>query len=357
MASSSREQSQEEIDRAKELFSSGTRNYYVKDYDRAVEDLSQVCTLYSDVYGTTADELGAPYLLYAKALIGLAQNEVKLIDIPEGEDDEDSESESCDEEDDAKGKKDDEGESSEAAGKSEKPSSSKKKKDDDDDDEDEEEENEEQTTNPESTEEDITNLQLAWEILELAVTIFTSRGESGKSQLAECHSELAEISFENNNYEEAVRDFTKARDLLVTLPEANHRQLAELYYKMGLSHMMLNAFNDSISALNSACECLDKVIAENKEKGAPEDEITELIAELEDSKKDIYCKIEEIRASKMAVLEDIRKTCGSPEPSDALPSKTPPTQQPTNISHLIKRKKPDSSPSGSGSSSKMPKVD
>uniref|UniRef100_A0A1B0CLG7 Uncharacterized protein n=1 Tax=Lutzomyia longipalpis TaxID=7200 RepID=A0A1B0CLG7_LUTLO len=324
--------SQEEIDRAKELFSSGTRSYYVKDYDLAVEDLSQVCTLYSDVYGTLGDELGAPYLLYAKALIALAQNEVKLIDIPEGEGSEDSESESCDEEEGEKAKKeekDDDGESSKVE-PAEKAEASKSKKKEDDDDDDEEEEEGEQTTNPESTEEDITNLQLAWEILELAVNIFTNRGESGKSQLAECHAELAGISFENNNYEEAVRDFTKAKDILITLPDTNQRQLAELYYKMGLSHMMVNAFNDSIDALNSACECLDKVIAENKEKGAPEDEVTELIAELEDSKKDIYSKIEEIKASKLAVLDDIRKTCGSPTAPGKEAPETLPTQRTKN---------------------------
>ncbi|XP_059620371.1 protein NASP homolog [Phlebotomus argentipes] len=354
MASSSREQSQEEIDRAKELLSSGTRNYYVKDYDHAVEDLSQVCTLYSDVYGTTADELGAPYLLYAKALIALAQNEVKLIDIPEGEDSEDSESESCGEGEEPKAPEAKTEEEAEA-GKAPEAGGSKKEFEDDDDDE------EEQTTNPESTEEDITNLQLAWEILELAVTIFTSRGKNGESQLAECHAELAGISFENNNYEEAVRDFTKAMAILVTLPEPDQRHLAELYYKMGLSHMMLNNFNDSIEALNKACECLDNVIAKNKEKGVPGDEITELIAELEDSKKDIYCKIDEIKASKMAVLEDLTKTCAtSPDKSTPEASKSPSSanQKPTNISHLIKRKKPDATPSEGGSSeSKKPKLD
>uniref|UniRef100_A0A1L8DC71 Tetratricopeptide SHNi-TPR domain-containing protein n=1 Tax=Nyssomyia neivai TaxID=330878 RepID=A0A1L8DC71_9DIPT len=353
MASSSNEQSQEELERAKELYSSGTRSYYVKDYDLAVEDLSQVCTLYSDAYGTLGDQLGPPYLLYAKALIALAQNEVKLIDIPEGEGSEDSESESCDDEE-AKEKPPEGGESS----KAEASGSKDKDKDKDDEDDDEEEEGE-QTTNPESTEEDITNLQLAWEILELAVTIFTSRGDDGKSQLAECHAELAGISFENNNYEEAVRDFTKAKDILTTLPDTNQRQLAELYYKMGLSHMMVNAFSESIEALNSACECLDKVIAENKEKGPQEEEITELIAELEDSKKDIFSKIEEIKASKMAVLDDMRKTAsGSPVGAPEV-IKTPPAQQPTNISHLIKRKKPDSSPSGGSSSSpsKVPKTD
>ncbi|GAB0099814.1 Protein NASP homolog [Sergentomyia squamirostris] len=347
MASSSREQSQEEIEKAKELFSSGTRNYYVKDYDHAVEDLSQVCTLYSDVYGSTADELGAPYFLYAKALIGLAQNEVKLIDIPEGEESEDSQSESCGEE----VKEEEEPEEEATPSIEEKlPEAEKKEKEFEDDDDDDEVE--EEGSKPVKEEDEITNLQLAWEILELAVTIFTNRGESGKSQLAECRVELAGISFENNTYEEAVRDYVKARDILVTLPDTNQRHMAELYYKLGLCQMMVNSYSDSIASLNSACDCLDKVIAENKEKGTTEDEITELIAELEDTKKDISCKIEEIRASKMAVLEDLTKKCTQPaEKSDKSPAasseasstvtvkRSATAQEPTNINHLIKRKK------------------
>lgn len=53
----------EKILKAKELFSQGSRNFLVKSYDEAADELSQVCQLYEEVYGELADELGQPLLL------------------------------------------------------------------------------------------------------------------------------------------------------------------------------------------------------------------------------------------------------------------------------------------------------
>lgn len=65
----------------------------------------QACTLYSEVYGPTADELGEVYLLYGKSLISLGQEENKLIDVPEEEeDDEDAEVEGDGDDGDEEGK-------------------------------------------------------------------------------------------------------------------------------------------------------------------------------------------------------------------------------------------------------------
>lgn len=53
----------EKILKGKELFSLGSRNFLVKSYDEAADELSQVCQLYEEVYGELADELGQPLLL------------------------------------------------------------------------------------------------------------------------------------------------------------------------------------------------------------------------------------------------------------------------------------------------------
>jgi len=53
----------EKILKGKELFSQGSRNFLVKSYDEAADELSQVCQLYEEVYGELADELGQPLLL------------------------------------------------------------------------------------------------------------------------------------------------------------------------------------------------------------------------------------------------------------------------------------------------------
>lgn len=53
----------EKLTQAKELFARGSRNYLVKAYNDAADDLSQVCNIYEEVYGQLSDELGMPYLL------------------------------------------------------------------------------------------------------------------------------------------------------------------------------------------------------------------------------------------------------------------------------------------------------
>jgi len=54
---------EEKILKGKELFSQGSRNFLVKSYDEAADELSQVCQIYEDIYGELADELGQPLLL------------------------------------------------------------------------------------------------------------------------------------------------------------------------------------------------------------------------------------------------------------------------------------------------------
>lgn len=79
---------EEKIQQGKELYGRGCRNYYVKCYTDAADDLSEACKLYGEAYGVDGDELGDVYLLYAKALIAVGQDENKLIEVPENDEDE-----------------------------------------------------------------------------------------------------------------------------------------------------------------------------------------------------------------------------------------------------------------------------
>lgn len=76
---------EEKLVRAKELFGRGSRNYYVKAYSEAADDLSQACAIFASVHGPVADECGFPYLLYAKSMISLGQDENKVLDVPDEE--------------------------------------------------------------------------------------------------------------------------------------------------------------------------------------------------------------------------------------------------------------------------------
>lgn len=241
---------------AKELYSHGSRNFLVKSYAEAADELSQVCALYEELHGELSDELGMPYLLYAKSLIALALDENKVIDVPDEEEDEDDEDE---EENAATEATESANGASNASGtngtklesikedaaadstvveekKSEKPAeevstaADKAKVEEnktvangepangkavvsettamDEDDEKPSTSNGEAVgVEDEEENEAASNLQLAWEILELSAKIFSRQGERGLPNLAEVQTELANIEFENNILESARDDY------------------------------------------------------------------------------------------------------------------------------------------------------
>lgn len=203
---------EEKIVHAKELYARGSRNYLVKDYTEAADELSEVCALYSEIYGDNCDELGMPYLLYGKSLIALAQQgEHKIMEIPEEEPEDDDNNE--DEEDESEapaeasmagtsGTSKTNGSSRNSESAVPQPGTSVVDASTNTDDLDVPIEEEEETQTA--------NLQIAWEVLELAVKIFLRQGDSAASNLAAAYFELAEISFENAQYEAALRDYSKS---------------------------------------------------------------------------------------------------------------------------------------------------
>lgn len=209
----------DKITLAKELYGTGSRSYLVKSYSDAVEDLSKACEMFEAVHGHLADELGLPYLMYAKSLIAVAQQgENKIVDVP---DDDEEQKEEGGESNDADEEEEEEEETQETEkpietengtdGKSitngngtngttssdPQPGTSSVAVDENQDDEDAD------------SDSPAANLQLAWEVLELAVKIFIRQGEPALSNLAEAYFELAEISFENSHFDTAVMDYSK----------------------------------------------------------------------------------------------------------------------------------------------------
>lgn len=211
---------------AKELYGTGSRSYLVKSYSDAVEDLSKACEMFEAVHGHLADELGMPYLMYAKSLISVAQQgENKIVDVPD-EDDDEQKNEEGNGEDDEEEEEDDEEATKETDKKDESENGTGGKSITNGNgtngttsdpqpgtsslatvDENPEDDDDADSDTPAA------NLQLAWEVLELAVKIFTRQGEPALSNLAEAYFELAEISFENSHFETAVMDYSKTQDM------------------------------------------------------------------------------------------------------------------------------------------------
>lgn len=375
----------EKVAEAKELFGRGSRNFCMKQYSDAADDLSACCSIYSELYGPTADECGMAYLMYAKSLIALGKDENNLIVPGEGDeaDDDDEEDGDGDDGDEEEGEGEAEGEEMEQdthedgetesagkeAGKSDKTENAESKKEEvategssskadgepqpgpstangvehqkDDTEEDEEEKCE-------------GNLEAAWEILELAVKIFEKQGDKSLDNLSECYSELASISFENSNFAIAISDYKRALAVYDKTGKSDRRIIAEIYYKIGLCHLMQNEFEDSIVAFREACSEMDKVVKQEQDKEQTDEtkaniknleetkqEILEKVAEVEDMKK---TSIEAVKNElfKIIVKEDTTNGFDSAGPSSSSSNGTSSSAKPTDITHLIKRKKPDS---------------
>jgi len=133
-----------------------------------------------------------------------------------------------------------------------------------------------QNAQAQEEEEDPSNLQLAWEMLELAKSIFSKHADSLEaadpvrleleSKLSETYQTLGEVSIENENYPQAIEDLTmclrRRQDLL---PEDN-RSVAETHYQLGVALGFNTQFDEAVNALNDAISVLEKRVTNLKEK-------------------------------------------------------------------------------------------
>jgi len=130
-------------------------------------------------------------------------------------------------------------------------------------------------------EEDPSNLQLAWEMLELAKTIFTKHADSLEatsetrleleSKLDETYQTLGEVSIENENYPQAIEDLTMClRRRQELLPE-DSRCIAETHYQLGVALGFNAQFDEAVNALSDAIAVLEKRISFLKEGKASKD--------------------------------------------------------------------------------------
>lgn len=145
-------------------------------------------------------------------------------------------------------------------------------------------ENTDKSAQAQEEEEDPSNLQLAWEMLELAKSIFSKHADSLEaadpirleleSKLSETYQTLGEVSIENENYPQAIEDLTmclrRRQDLL---PEDN-RSVAETHYQLGVALGFNTQFDEAVNALNDAILVLEKRVTNLKEKKESRDPST-----------------------------------------------------------------------------------
>jgi len=348
-------------DEAATLIAVGKRDLLLSNVPDAVSSLAQACEMLSKQFGETDKECAEGYFYYGKALLELTRMESGVLgNALEGVPEEESENNTSQFEDPAKltdkeknevtdtvaealeenakdleekaekakeakegektndTNKDKEGERSESnKDKGEKAEASKDgegKETDEAMEEDEETGTEGEEEGEESSdekkedateegaekkdeEEEPSNLQLAWEMLELAKVVYSKQletGEGDKVHLQErlCSTMLAlgEVSIENENYKQAVDDIKDCLKKLENLPK-DARIVAETYYQLGVAQGFNAQHDEAVESLRSAINIIQERI-KNMEKTETEEakkEVTELkalVPEIEEKIKD-----------------------------------------------------------------------
>jgi len=178
------------------------------------------------------------------------------------------------------------------------------------------EKKDETTDEKKDEEEEPSNLQLAWEMLELAKVVYTKQletaEEADKSHLLErlCSTMLAlgEVSIENENYKQAVEDIQECLKKEETMPK-DARIIAETHYQLGVAQGFHAQHDEAVESLKSAIKIIqeritnmEKVETEEAKKEVTElkalvPEIEEKIKDTQDMKKEAETKKEEGAAS------------------------------------------------------------
>jgi len=337
----------EVLEEATTLLSTGKRNMLVNDVPAAVSSLAKACELVSGQFGETANECAEPYFYYGKALLELSRMESGVLGnaldgVPEEEGEgndskiEDPEKLSEEEKKTVESKVSDAfDENSETLEKAEEVKEALELNTEaiDTPKEDEVESMDEGNTESESEdvdkenvggtdkegekeakadaeEEEPSNLQLAWEMLEMAKIVYSKQIEVGsdaskKPELEErlCSTILllGEVSIENENYKQAVDDIKTCLEKQVNMPK-DSRLRAETHYQLGVALGFSGLFDEAVESLNSAVAVIKERI-ERLKKADGTDQVKKELSELE-------ALIPEI-AEKISDTKDMKKESAS----------------------------------------------
>ncbi|KAL1777435.1 nuclear autoantigenic sperm protein isoform X2 [Sigmodon hispidus] len=277
---------------AKKLLGLGQKHLVMGDIPSAVNAFQEAASLLGKKYGETANECGEAFFFYGKSLLELARmengvlgNALEGVHVEEEEEKTEDESlvENNDNVDETEGSEEEDKENDKA----------------------EETPNESVLENKsfqENEEEEIGNLELAWDMLDLAKIIF-KRQETKEAQLyaAQAHLKLGEVSVESENYIQAVEEFQACLSLQEQYLDAHDRLLAETHYQLGLAYGYNSQYDEAVAQFGKSIEVIEKRMAVlNEQMKEAEGSLTEYEKEIEELKEllpEIREKIEDAKES------------------------------------------------------------
>merc|ERR1712106_788982 len=324
-----------------EHFAQGKRHLLVNDINAAVNSLQEACRMLAEKHGETAPECGDAYFYYGRALLEMARMESDVLGnaldgVPEGDDLENSQVENPDklsEEEKEKvsdqvdealqettksltkdkkssPSKDGDKKASPSKDEDKKEKSDEPMKDGDKAEKKEGEDVEEKDGEKTEEDEDVSNHQLAWEMLELAKVIYQRQEEGNKDmslKTAQVFLKLGEVGLESENYPQSIEDFQSCLKIQETHMEKDDRCLAETHYQLGVAHSFSDQFDESIESFTKALKIIkDKIQTLEKSEEDKETKESE-VKELNNLLPEIKEKIEDMEEMKKDATEKINK--------------------------------------------------
>ncbi|XP_074817947.1 nuclear autoantigenic sperm protein isoform X2 [Natator depressus] len=222
-------------------------------------------------------------------------------------------------------------------------------------------ENDSTVEDKESEEDEVGNLELAWDMLELAKVIY-KRQETKEAQLhaAQAHLKLGEVSIESENYAQAIEEFQACLALQQKYLEAHDRLLAESHYQLALAYHYNSQFDDAILQFRESVEVIDKrmvMLTERIKKAEGEstedekeiEELNGLLPEIKEKIEDSKESQKSARVAELALKATLvgGATSSFTQSEESCSISTIPVRKPadgasqcvTDISHLVRKKR------------------
>lgn len=148
--------------------------------------------------------------------------------------------------------------------------------------------------------EQVNDLERAFEILECAHMIYSKMLEEDPknahiiTRLGDLHVMLADICNENGDHENALSHVLKAIDLQETISEQQrYRLLAESFYKLGLIYELVNKFSEAVESFDKAIQAIRQAIkqAQGDEQKSEREELESLLPSIELKRNDAKTSI------------------------------------------------------------------
>lgn len=273
----------------------GKRNLLVFDIPLAISSLAEACELFIKVYDENSVECTEAYYFYGKALLEMARLDDKVL----GNGLDTASDENSVEPEDGSQKNNFEEDGANSI------------------DDATETNDESEDEGVENDEEEPSNLELAWEMLELAKVVCTKSLETSKDsaishRLCEIYMLLGEISLENENYLQAVEDLSSCLGRRIETTSEDSRHLAETYYQLGVAQSFDMKWDEAVINLETAIKVLEKRTVKLKNKvnqitGAKDDNSEKEILELETLIPDIKDKITDTKEMKITSMNKVKE--------------------------------------------------